>query len=137
MLAMTNSEPLVQHEHARGRAQTWGTVDDDIRSFVAGWVDQLGAELSPAGFVGAYLHGSLAMGELSDQRPLVGDLEMSVLRRADAINFHQPLPFQVHYSAEWKEAIRGDRLDFTIRRTDPELAAYCTAVRRPRCVSHG
>jgi GrpB-like predicted nucleotidyltransferase (UPF0157 family) len=66
---------------------------------------------------------------LSDERPLDGDVEMSALRRADTTNFRQPLPFEIHYSAEWKEAIRGDRVDFTSNRTDPELAAYCTAVR--------
>jgi Domain of unknown function (DUF4111) len=72
---------------------------------------------------------ALATCELSDERPVVSDLEMSVLRRADTTNFHQPLPFEVHYSAEWNDAIRGDRVDFTSSRTDPELAAYCTAVR--------
>jgi GrpB-like predicted nucleotidyltransferase (UPF0157 family)/predicted nucleotidyltransferase len=72
---------------------------------------------------------ALSMCELSDRRPLVGDLEMSVLRHADTANFHQPLPFEVHYSAEWKQATRDGKVDFTISRTDLELAAFCTAVR--------
>jgi streptomycin 3"-adenylyltransferase len=155
------SPELVEHEHERGRAQSWETVDDDLRSFIAGWVDRLCVELSRAGFVGAYLHGSLAMGsfyrpksdldvlfvveraltseerravalrmcELSDERPVVGDPEMSVVRRAETTDFHQPLPLEVQYSAEWKQAIRDGEVDFSTGRSDPELAAYCTAVR--------
>jgi ribosomal protein S18 acetylase RimI-like enzyme/predicted nucleotidyltransferase len=139
----------VEYEHERGRGQNWERVDEDIRSFIAGWVDRLSVALSPSEFVGAYLHGSLAMGsfyrpksdvdilflvehsltseqrravslsmcELSDQRPLVGDLEMSVLRRADTEDFHQPLPFEVHYSAEWKQTVRDGGIDFSTRRT--------------------
>ena len=158
---VADADSSVPVEHERGRAQSWETVDEDIRSFIAGLVDRICVELSPAVFVGAYLHGSLAMGsfyrpksdfdilfvvelaltseqrraaalsmcELSDQRPVVGDLEMSVLRRADTSNFHHPMSVEVHYSAEWKPAIRHGRVDFSTGRTDPELAAYCTAVR--------
>jgi predicted nucleotidyltransferase len=157
---MANNEQLVRHPHERGRPQSWETADEDIRAFVIHWVDRVGSELAQAEFVGAYLHGSLAMGsfyrpksdldvlfvvehplttqqrravalimcKLSDERPIVGDLETSVIRRADTTSFHQPLPFEVHYSAEWKQAIRGDRVDFSVGQTDSELAAFCMAV---------
>jgi len=39
------------------------------------------------------------------------------------------MPFEVHYSADWKRAIRDGILDFNAERTDRDLATYCTAVR--------
>jgi streptomycin 3"-adenylyltransferase len=151
----------LRYEHPPGRPQGWVTADEDLRSFVDAVTAAVAAELEPAGCVGAYLHGSLAMGSLyrpksdldllfvvderlspgrrravaqtvcrrSDERPIVGDLEVSVLRRADTLGFHEPLPFEVHYSERWKEAIRAGAVDYTVDRTDPDLAVHCTAVR--------
>ena len=148
-------------EHRPGRPQGWATVDEDLRSFVEAVTRAVVADLEPAGWVGAYLHGSLAMGSLyrpksdldllfvvearlppdrrravaqtlcdrSDERPIVGDLEVSVLRRADTLRYREALPFEVHYSERWKRAIRAGAVDYTLDRADPELAVHCTAAR--------
>lgn len=60
--AMDHPPIAVVHAHDRGRAQSWETGDGDLRSFVLASVDAVGRQLGGAGFVGAYLHGSLAMG---------------------------------------------------------------------------
>jgi predicted nucleotidyltransferase len=157
---MNSQEPPILHSHERGRPQGWETADADIRAFVESSVGRVADQLGSPEFVGAYLHGSLAMGSfyrpksdldilfvveesllphhrrqvaltlchLSDERPNLGDLEVSVLRRADTANFHQPLPFELHYSEKWKSQIRRDVVDWAPQRTDPELAVYCCAV---------
>lgn len=47
--------------HDVGRKQNWHTLDDDICRFVDRVVDDTSERLARVGFVGAYLHGSLAM----------------------------------------------------------------------------
>lgn len=148
-------------EHERGRPQSWETLDDDLRARIEKSVDQVADELEVAGFVGAYLHGSLASGsfyrpksdvdilfvveqhmppdqrervaktlcDLSDDLPLTGDFEVSVVRHDDTMHFQHPLPFELHYGDSHKEAIRRGDVDFEKPRTDPDLAVHCTAVR--------
>jgi predicted nucleotidyltransferase len=72
---------------------------------------------------------ALTLCHWSDGRPQVGDLEVSVLRRAHTLGFRAPLPFEVHYSERWKQAVRADAVDFARDRADPDLAVHCTAVR--------
>jgi streptomycin 3"-adenylyltransferase len=147
--------------HARGRPQSWATADDDIRKCVEHVVAKTGAALEPNGFVGAYLHGSLAMAsyyrpksdldilllvgraldpgqreqlarqlcDLSDERPIIGGLEVSVVREADTRHFRQPLQYEVHYSLMWHARIRERTVDFTTTHADPEIAPYCQVIR--------
>jgi streptomycin 3"-adenylyltransferase len=163
-----SSQPIA-HEHERGRPQSWETADAEIRAFVEESVSKVGRELERSGFVGAYLHGSLAMGsfyrpksdidvlfvvedrldpdsrrdlaevlcDCSDGAPAIGDLEVSVIRRSDARNFRQPLPYEVHLGENLKASLRDGSFDFTRERTDPDLAAHCTAVRARGVVLRG
>lgn len=136
----------------------WRTADADIRAHVETAVAAVAAR---AELVGAYLHGSLAMGcyrrahsdidllfvvgealsaearramalefvALSDTRPTLGDIEMSVVLARDAAAFTHPMPFEVHVSSDWIEAIRGGEMDFAESRRDPDLAAHVTVTR--------
>jgi predicted nucleotidyltransferase len=65
---------------------------------------------------------------LSDARPTLGDLEVSVVSREDIDAGVYPMPFEVHYSAEWKERLRHDQVDFSMKREDPDLAAHFAAI---------
>lgn len=58
---MNNRERL-SFNHEQGRAQSWETLDSDLRAAVEHAVDQVADELAQAGFVGAYQHGSLTTG---------------------------------------------------------------------------
>lgn len=157
---MNHERPTFSHE--RGRPQSWETLDADLREKVEWAIGEVAGELEPAGFVGAYLHGSLSTGsfyrpksdvdilfivekvmppelrervaktfcDVSDRLPLVGDYEVSVLRRNDTQNFHHPLPYELHYSDSHKDQIREGAARFDGVRTDPDLAVHCTAVRK-------
>jgi len=149
------------HDHVPGRSQRWATVDTDVGTYVMSVVESTEVALAGSGFVGAYLHGSLAQGsfyrgksdldvlfvveesmpekvrrdwavmmcDLSDQRPIVGDVESSVLLRSCTREFRHPLPYEVHYSESHNAAIRGGGVDFGRDATDPDLTTYCTIVR--------
>ncbi|MBX9691985.1 MAG: DUF4111 domain-containing protein [Cyanobacteria bacterium] len=49
------------HPHEEGRSQGWSSADADLREFITNVVASVEERLQPIGFVGAYLHGSLAM----------------------------------------------------------------------------
>lgn len=155
--------------HERGRSQSWETLDADVRAEVEFAVDRVAELLARAGFVGAYLHGSLSTGSfyrpksdvdilfvvenelpteqrmrlaqtfcgLSDQLPLTGDYEVSVLRRSDTLDFHHPLRYELHYSHSHQQQIRDGSAILAGPRTDPDLAVHCTAVRQRGVVLRG
>lgn len=52
----------LDHPHRSGRKQAWYDLDDDLRRYVLVVADTTRAHLESAGFVGSYLHGSLALG---------------------------------------------------------------------------
>lgn len=52
----------LDHPHRSGRRQSWDDLDDDVRRYVLDVADTTEAHLESAGFVGSYLHGSLALG---------------------------------------------------------------------------
>jgi predicted nucleotidyltransferase len=72
---------------------------------------------------------SRALIDLSDERQLPGDLELSVIRQSVLRPFDHPLPFELHFSNSWKEDIRSDRVDYAAERRDIDLAAHCTVAR--------
>ncbi|MFI7701077.1 aminoglycoside adenylyltransferase domain-containing protein [Nonomuraea sp. NPDC049480] len=143
-------------DHPPDRPQSWADCDPDIRDHVTGTLDAAGVPL-----LGAYLHGSLAMGcyhraksdlDLllvtpgpltgaqrasaaralalrSAGRPVLGDLEVSVLTREQAAAHEHPRPYEVHYSSAWTEDILAGRVDHDAPRADPDLAAHITVVR--------
>ena len=75
--------------------------------------------------------------DLSDQLPLVGDYEVSVLRRTETLNFHHPLSYELHYSHSHREQIRDGTAGLAGPRTDADLAVHCTAVRERGVVLRG
>mgnify|MGYP001343181898 CR=1 FL=1 len=66
---------------------------------------------------------------VSAGRPIVGDLEVSVLASEHAQTFRHPSRFEVHYSSMWRDAIVDGRVDHTVDRTDEDLAAHVTVAR--------
>lgn len=66
---------------------------------------------------------------LSDTRPTLGDLELSIIQQRYLSPFVHPTPYELHYSIDWKEAIRTEEVDFSIQCCDPDLAAHCTVTR--------
>jgi streptomycin 3"-adenylyltransferase len=66
---------------------------------------------------------------LSDERPTVGDLEVSVIKASHARQFTHPLPYEVHYSSDQREAILRDKVNYVADQHDRDLAAHCTVVR--------
>ena len=142
------------------RGQHWDNADAHIRAFVHRAVAAFHERISDR-LIGAYLHGSLAMGcyrraksdldllivvtdrldeatrrdlalricDLSDVRPTLGDLELSVVQERYTRNFEHPCPFELHYGSDWKDAIRRGGIDFATERRDCDLAAHFTVTR--------
>lgn len=112
----------------------FGTVSDDVKKQIAGVVDAWRSRLGDS-LVGAYLHGSMALGRFMegvsdidllfavsrriprDERLLLaGDMialdykpttiEMSALYTGDLSPWQYPTPCQFHYSNGWTERYR-------------------------------
>jgi len=66
----------------------------------------------------------------SGRRPTVGDLEASIIGLSGAQRFTHPSPYEVHFGTNLAQAVREDRFDFSVDRTDPDLAAHCTVIRQ-------
>lgn len=64
-----------------------------------------------------------AIVNLSDARPMKGDIEVNVIQQRYARAFEHPLPYEVHYSSRYHEDIRHGRIDFEADRTNVDLAA--------------
>lgn len=73
---------------------------------------------------------SLTMNELSNVRPTIGDIELSVVTKDALLNFTHPLPYELHFSSEWKERIENDEIDYSENKTDPDLAAHCFSIQK-------
>lgn len=125
----------------------WPDMPADVRGQLTALVETVTTVLGD-NLIGAYLHGSLAMGcycpgqsdadlliateltlEPAARRDLVrallqlsGDpapLEMSILRRADLTPWQYPTPFDLHYSEEWRDQMACDVADDGWRRWGP------------------
>ena len=66
---------------------------------------------------------------LSDKRPTLGDIELSVILEFNAREFVHPLPYEVHYSSAHRDRILAGRQDYTRNGTDRDLAAHSTVVK--------
>lgn len=73
---------------------------------------------------------ALGLCDLSDRRPITGDLEVSVLLREDAKSFRHPSAFELHYSEEHKSAIRAGTIDLKGEKKDVDLACHLTVLRQ-------
>jgi Domain of unknown function (DUF4111) len=72
---------------------------------------------------------ALALCDASERRPMLGDLECSVVARPELAPFRHPARYELHYSEQWKAAIRADEVDHDLTRTDTDLAAHCAVIR--------
>lgn len=66
---------------------------------------------------------------LSEDRPTIGDVEVSAVTEHAARSFEHPMPFELHYSTSWNERIARGEVDYAEDRRDPDLAAHVTSVR--------
>jgi predicted nucleotidyltransferase len=66
---------------------------------------------------------------LSDARPTLGDIEISVIQERYARSFEHPIPYEVHYSTAEHEKIRRGGVDFSRDETNVDLAANIVEVR--------
>ncbi len=64
-----------------------------------------------------------ALVQLSDARPTLGDIDVSVVQERFARAFEHPMPYEVHYSSAWHEAIRHGKVEFAADPTNIDLAA--------------
>jgi streptomycin 3"-adenylyltransferase len=65
--------------------------------------------------------------EISDSMSLPKkELEFSIILQKDLENFSHPMPFELHYSKDWKEKYRLGEIDYTKENRDPDLAAHIT-----------
>ncbi len=72
---------------------------------------------------------ALMTADLSGARPTLGNLELSVLWQGHTRHFAHPSPYELHYSAAWRERIRRGEVDYATDGRDPDLAAHCSVVR--------
>ena len=70
-----------------------------------------------------------ALLRLSDDRPLLGDIELSVLRKDVAAEPRHPVPFELHFGENMKNAIRTGTLKHPEQACDEDLAAHLTVAR--------
>ena len=66
---------------------------------------------------------------LSDKRPTLGDIELSVILELNAREFVHPLPYEVHYSSTHRDRILAGRQEYARNGTDRDLAAHCTVLK--------
>lgn len=62
-------------------------------------------------------------------RPILGDLELSVLRAAAAADFRHPCPFELHYSQMWRDRMLAGEVDYAGDPVDGDLAGHVTVAR--------
>lgn len=67
--------------------------------------------------------------ELSNHRPISGDIELSVVQNDHLKPFVHPTPYQVHYSAGTRPTLESGGWDFSRARVDRDLAAHCHVLR--------
>jgi streptomycin 3"-adenylyltransferase len=75
--------------------------------------------------------------QLSDARPVPGDIEVSVVQERYARSFEHPMPYEVHYSSALHAKIRRGEFDFAADRTSVDLAADIVDVRERGVTLYG
>ena len=70
----------------------------------------------------------VAIANESTNRPTIGNVELSVITAKVAKQVPIPMPFEVHYSSMWHEKIISNQVDYSIERTDVDLASHLTYV---------
>lgn len=70
-----------------------------------------------------------------DRRPVIGALELSVITAAVAASPTHPMPYELHFSESWTDAVR--RGDAGPKGVDPDLSAHVVATRERGAVLLG
>ncbi len=66
---------------------------------------------------------------LSDARPMLGDIEVSVVQERYAREFEHPVPYEVHYGSAVHETIRHSRVNFEHDESSVDLAVQFVETR--------
>ncbi|GAB3832186.1 aminoglycoside adenylyltransferase domain-containing protein [Kribbella italica] len=146
--------------HPRDRAQSWADCDADLRRYVEQALAATGLEPSGVYVHGSLAMGCFyraksdvdllvvvrealtpgqreraarALAERAVKRPILGDLELSVLTERQAAEGKRE--FEVHYSAYWTEKILAG--EYAGPGRDPDLAAHVSVVRQRGVVVSG
>jgi predicted nucleotidyltransferase len=146
--------------HPRDRAQSWADCDADLRRYVEEALAATGLEPSGVYVHGSLAmgcfyraksdvdllvvvpgtlsaaereHAAHQLAERSKDRPMLGDLEVSVLTERQAAEGTRE--FEVHYSAYWTEKILAG--EYAGPGTDADLAAHVSVVRQRGVVVSG
>ncbi len=69
---------------------------------------------------------TLKLAELEEVPPK--GLEFSVVLEKDLKNFNHPMPFEFHYSKDWHNAYKENKIDLTSNNKDRDLAAHITVI---------
>ncbi len=64
----------------------------------------------------------------SARRPTTGNIELSVITAETAKRLPIPTPYEVHYSTTWHHKILNREVDYSLERTDADLASHLTYV---------
>jgi predicted nucleotidyltransferase len=150
--------------HPPDRPQSWQDCDPDLRAYVleslaAMELDAIGAYVHGSLAMRCFYraksdvdllvvvpdslseaereHAARALAERSRDRPIAGELELSVLTVEQAAKHEHPRPFEVHYSDYWTEQILAGQVDYAATNADPDLAAHLTVVRARGAAVYG
>lgn len=69
------------------------------------------------------------LADLSERRPIFGDIEFSAVMQLAALAPKHPLPFEAHYSSTHKAKIKAGTYRPSPDARDPDLAAHITVAR--------
>lgn len=73
---------------------------------------------------------NLAIARYSLTRPTVGDIELSAITRAAAHDVPAEMPFELHYSEDWRQRIFDSQVIYGNGKTDIDLQAHLLCVKR-------
>lgn len=78
-----------------------------------------------------------ALVQLSDARPMPGDIDVSVIQERYARAFEHPMPYEVRYERAAHEKLRRHEVDFSQDRASVDLAAAMVEVRERGVTLYG
>jgi streptomycin 3"-adenylyltransferase len=52
------------------------------------------------------------------------DLEISIITESSAKSICYPMPFELHFSKEWKKKYENNKVNLSIKNKDPDLPAH-------------
>ncbi|CAM4299233.1 DUF4111 domain-containing protein [Paenibacillus alkaliterrae] len=70
----------------------------------------------------------IAIAKVTSNRPMIGNVELSVITADVAKKVPVPTPFEVHYSSGWHDKILNLEVDYSKERTDTDLSSHLAYV---------